>query len=180
MLANQSVSRAREAEAAKKAEAQRRKEEREALLAEEEKSLKSQAKPNAKKAEKKTKGLDLSQLDEPSSSKAPALNASGIENALDALALTSESGAGDKLDRHPERRFKAALAAYEAKRMPEIQQEKPGLRMQQRRDLIRKEFERAPENPFNQSTAKFDATKEEMAELKRQERDKTETRLAEK
>ena len=130
---------------------------------------------------KKTRGLDLSQLDSDptaSTSKAkPSLNATGIDNALDALSLTSNNPS-DKIDRHPERRFKAAYAAYEARRMPEVEEENKGLRKQQRIDLIRKEFERSPENPFNQANARFDSTRDEIKEMKEQEKEKVEARLA--
>jgi len=126
---------------------------------------------------KKTKGLDLSQLDSDTGSSSfktnPSLNATGIDNALDALSLTSNNRS-EKIDRHPERRFKAAYAAYEARRMPEVEEENKGLRKQQRVDLIRKEFERSPENPFNQANARFDSTREENKERKKQEREKVE------
>ncbi len=173
----------REEAEAKKQEAARKKADKDALLAAEEKELKdARAAPkNAKTAVKKTnRGLDLSQLDSestPSSSKAnPALNATGIDNALDALSLTSNNPS-EKIDRHPERRFKAAYAAYEARRMPEVEEENKGLRKQQRVDLIRKEFERSPENPFNQASARFDSTRDEIKEMKDQEREKVEARL---
>ena len=167
----------REETEAKKAEAARKKAEKDALLAEEEKDARAAPK-NSKTAVKKTRGLDLSQLDEPSTSKAnPALNATGIDNALDALSLTSNNPS-EKVDRHPERRFKAAYAAYEARRMPELEEEHKGLRKQQRIDIIRKEFERSPENPFNQANARFDSTREEIKEIKEKERDKVEARLA--
>ena len=169
----------REEAEAKKAEAARKKAEKDALLAEEEKDARAAPK-NAKTAVKKTRGLDLSQLDEPTTSKAtPALNATGIDNALDALSLTSNNPS-EKIDRHPERRYKAAYAAYEARRMPEVEEEHKGLRKNQRIELIRKEFERSPENPFNQANARFDSTREEIKEIKEQERDKTEARLAER
>lgn len=138
---------------------------------------------NNKTAVKKTKGLDLSQLDsEPSSSTSktnPALNATGIDNALDALSLTSNNPS-EKVDRHPERRFKAAYAAYEARRMPGVEEENKGLRKQQRIDLIRKEFERSPENPFNQANARFDSTRDEIRDMKDQEREKVEARLVDR
>ncbi|EAW07289.1 DUF1014 domain protein [Aspergillus clavatus NRRL 1] len=162
---------------AKKAEAARKKAEREALLAAEEASQPSKPKGGgAKQAQKKTRGLDLSQLDdEPGSRKGTALNASGIDNALDALSLTSKDGS--KIDRHPERRFKAAYAAFEARRLPEIEQENPGLRRQQRIELCKKEFEKSEENPFNQAHVAFDASREEIAALKDAERKKVEARL---
>ena len=170
----------REEAEAKKQDAARKKAEKDALLAAEEKDARSTPK-NAKTAVKKSRGLDLSSLDdEPSSSASkanPALNATGIDNALDALSLTSVNPS-EKIDRHPERRFKAAYAAYEARRMPELEEEHKGLRKKQREDMIRKEFERSPENPFNQVNARFDTTKEELREMQEQERDKVEARLA--
>ncbi|KAL8814478.1 MAG: hypothetical protein Q9191_008545, partial [Dirinaria sp. TL-2023a] len=157
--------------------------EKDALLAEEERNTPSKPKgsssANKNTATKKTRGLDLSQLDDPQpTSQKPALNASGIDNALDALSLTTANGDSEKVDRHPERRFKAAYAAYEARRLPEVEEEFKGLRRQQRVDLIRKEFEKSPENPFNQVSAQFDSTKEEIRAIRAMEREKAEARLA--
>jgi len=168
----------KEAEAAKKAEQARKKAEKDALLAEEEKDARVAPK-NAKQAVKKTKGLDLSQLDE-DAPKATALNATGIDNALDALSLTADSAA--KIDRHPERRFKAAFAAYEERRLKEMESDGSGqgLRQNQKREKIRKEFEKSEENPFNQASARYDASKEELKELREQEKSKIEARLGEK
>lgn len=168
----------REQEAAKKAEAARKKAERDAQLAAEEASLPSGPKNN-KTAQKKTRGtLDLSQLDAPADSrKAATLNASGIENALDALSLTASSDT-IKVDRHPERRYKAAYAAFEARRLPEIEKEHPGLRKQQRIEICKKEFEKSEENPFNKVNVAFDATREEIAAVREAERKKVEARLA--
>jgi hypothetical protein len=103
------------------------------------------------------------------------LNASGIDNALDALSLTSKDTS--KIDRHPERRYKAAYAAFEARRLPEIEAENPGLRRQQRIELVKKEFDKSEENPFNQVHVAFDASKEEVAAVREAERKKTEARL---
>ncbi len=171
----------RDAEADKKAELARKKAEREALLAEEEKNTPGRSNPkNAKTAVKKSKGLDLSQLDGDGSGGLPALSASGIDNALDALSLTAK--ADTKVDRHPERRFKAAYAAFEERRLQEMESDGTGqgLRLNQKKEKIKKEFERSPENPFNQLTARYDASKDELAELRSQERTKIESRLASK
>ncbi|KAG9551814.1 hypothetical protein KCU71_g14216, partial [Aureobasidium melanogenum] len=121
------------AAADKKAEAERKKAEKAALAAEEEASLPSKKTGNAKTAQKKSRGLDLSGLDGPSS--LSALSATGIDNALDALSLTA--GSSDKVDRHPERRFKAAYTQYEERRLEEMKDEK-GLRRQQKIEQIRK------------------------------------------
>ncbi|KAI5296835.1 hypothetical protein KEM55_004319 [Ascosphaera atra] len=168
----------KEAEAAKKAEAARKKAEKDALMKEEEASLPSKPKGGAKGAAKKggpSRGtLDLSQLDAPSK-KASALSASGIDNALDALSLDSKAGV--KVDKHPERRYKAAYAAYEARRMPEIEEEHPGLRKNQREQIIRKEFEKSDENPFNQVNVAYNASREDVEKIKEAEKAKIEARL---
>ena len=174
----------REAVAAKAAEAAKKKAEKEALLAEEEKSQRAIPKSaNAKAAVKKSRGtLDLEELDDPpsESKKTPALNATGIDNALDALSITNDSNA-TKVERHPERRFKAAYKAYEERRLLEIEQEHPGLRKNQRVEIVRKEFEKSEENPFNQGgNVGYDASKEELAEKKKAVREGVEMRLAER
>ncbi|KAK3990090.1 hypothetical protein QBC44DRAFT_75223 [Cladorrhinum sp. PSN332] len=164
----------KESEAAKKAEAAKKKAEREALLAEEEKNTPGRSQPkNAKTAVKKSRGLDLSQLDD----QPTALNASGIDNALDALSLTGSTDT--KIDRHPERRVKAAYAAFEERRLKEMDADGSGagLRLQQRKEKLRKEFEKSPENPMNQVSARYDATKEELAQIKAAERGNIEARL---
>ncbi|KAF2149317.1 DUF1014-domain-containing protein [Myriangium duriaei CBS 260.36] len=160
---------------AKAAEAARKKAEKAALQAEEEASLPS--KGSAKAAPKKSRGLDLSGLDAPSSKKdLRTLNASGIDNALDALTLTGAAGQ-DKIDRHPERRFKAAFAAYEERRLEEMKEEK-GLRRDQKIAQIRKEFEKHPDNPFNQVHGQFNSTKGDISQIREDEREKAEKRLA--
>lgn len=102
------------------------------------------------------------------------MNASCVDNALDALSLTS--GSNDKIDRHPERRFKAAYNAYEERRLDEMKDEK-GLRRNQKIEQIRKEFEKHPDNPFNQVTANYDMSKEEIKDLREKEKAKVEQRL---
>ena len=82
-----------------------------------------------------------------------------------------------KVDRHPERRFKAAYAAFEARRLPEIEAENPGLRRNQRVELCKKEFEKSEENPFNQVHVAFDASREEVANVREAEKRKVEARL---
>ncbi|MCJ1390303.1 hypothetical protein MMC18_003161 [Xylographa bjoerkii] len=169
----------KEQEAAKREEAARKKAEKDALVAEEEKNARAAPK-NAKTAAKKTnRGLDLSQLDDetPATKTAPALNASNIDDALDALSITTGNPNAQQVDRHPERRFKAAYAAYESRRLPELETEMKGLRRQQRIEVVRKEFEKSPENPFNQVSARFDSTKDEVRQIKAEVKDNVEGRL---
>jgi len=169
--------------AAKAAAQAAAKAERKALLEAEEANQRSTPKgAKAKTSQKKSKGtLDLELLDsEPSDLKQPTLNASGIDSALDALSLTG-SPDSQKIERHPERRYKAAYKAYEERRMPELEVEHSGLRKQQRVELIKKEFEKSPENPFNQANiVGYDARKDDIANVKEKWREGIEERLAEK
>ncbi|KAI5359447.1 hypothetical protein Slin15195_G070730 [Septoria linicola] len=161
------------AAADKQAEAARKKAEKDALLKEEEASLPS--KPGKKAPPKKSKGLDLSGLDGPTSKKElAALNATGIDNALDALSLTTDNK--DKIDRHPERRFKAAYTQFEERRLEEMKDEK-GLRRQQKIDQIRKEFEKHPDNPFNQVAGSYNMSKEELNEIREKQKEAKENLL---
>jgi hypothetical protein len=142
------------AAADKKAEADRKKAEKAALLAEEDASLPSKKTGNAKTAQKKSSSLS-------------SLSATGIDNALDALSLTA--GSSDKIDRHPERRFKAAYTQFEERRLEEMKDEK-GLRRQQKIEQIRKEFEKHPDNPFNQANATYNSTREDLQEIRESEK----------
>ncbi|KAJ6789298.1 hypothetical protein PWT90_01038 [Aphanocladium album] len=165
----------KEAEEAKKAEAARKKAEKDALMKEEEEAIGGRNEPKKSKAPaKKSRGLDLSQLDDGPST----LNASGIDNALDALSLTAGGGDG-KVDAHPERRFAAAYRAYEERRLNEMKADGSGtgLRLEQRKQRIRKEFDKSPENPFNQVTVAYNATRDDIREVRESEKSKIEKRL---
>jgi hypothetical protein len=58
-----------------------------------------------------------------------------------------------EVDRHPEKRLKAAFTAFEEANMPRIKSENPTLRMSQLKQVLRKEWMRSPENPLNQRMA---------------------------
>lgn len=135
---------------------------------------------NSKAAQKKTRGLDLSQLDDDGGSGSgplAALNASGIDNALDALGLTDDKNTL-KIDRHPERRQKSAFEAFRERREKEL--EDSGLNHGALQQRIRKDWDRSPENPKRQMNAKFNSSKDEMAALRAQANEETEARLAAK
>lgn len=66
------------------------------------------------------------------------------------LVLLSSSMGPEDLDRHPERRIKAAFAAYEEANMPRLKQENPNMRLSQLKQQLKKEWTKAPENPLNQ------------------------------
>lgn len=166
----------RDAEAAKKAEQAKKKAEKDALLKEDEANAGGRAEPKKSKAPvKKSRGLDLSQLD--GDGPVSALNASGIDNALDALSLAGKDDS--KVDKHPERRFAAAFAKYEERRLAEMKADGSGtgLRLDQRKTRIRKEFDKSPDNPFNQVTAAYNATRDDLGQIRADEVSKIEKRL---
>jgi hypothetical protein len=51
------------------------------------------------------------------------------------------------VDIHPEKRMKAALAAFEEIRLPELQLEKPGLKRSQYKEMLWREFQKSDMNP---------------------------------
>jgi len=110
--------------------------------------------------------------------------ATGLDNVLDLLEVvnskTDKASVGQQaagIERHPERRFKAAYAAYEDRELPNLRADRPGLRLQQYKELLYKQFEKSPENPFNQTTVSYDASKEEKLEVLKTKRALVEERL---
>ncbi|KAL1706254.1 DUF1014-domain-containing protein [Schizophyllum commune] len=189
----------RKAELARKAENAR-------LLAEEESSVAAKPKPapkaGAKKAAAKPKpagpgaiaaggGLAAAAEPEPQPKKADAppeepesYTATGLDNALDLLEVVTakmdKASVGSQaagLERHPERRFKAAFEAYKERELPNLKKEHPGLRMQQMQDILYKQFQKSPENPFNQVTVSYDASKDERVKALEAKKSQVEHRL---
>jgi len=114
-------------------------------------------------------------------------SATGLDNALDLLdvvtakmdkASIGQQAAG--IEKHPERRFKAAYEAYKERELPKLKEDHPGLRLQQYQDLMYKNFQKSPDNPFNQNALSYDATKEEKVEALKTRKAQVEDRLREK
>ncbi|KAJ3728336.1 hypothetical protein C8R42DRAFT_653482 [Lentinula raphanica] len=189
----------RKAELARKAENAR-------LLAEEEASApkaKAAPKAGAKKAAKPQPkpagpgaiaaggGLSSSAQDEDNAKgqdegpkEVESFHATGIDNALDLLEVVTakmdKASVGSQaagIERHPERRFKAAFEAYQERELPNLKQEHPGLRLQQYKDLLYKQFQKSPENPFNQTTVAYDASKDEKIQALNAKKAQVENRL---
>merc|ERR1719270_374453 len=53
-------------------------------------------------------------------------------------------------DKHPEKRMKAAYEEFEKNRLPILKVENPNLSLSQLKQLLRKEWMKSPQNPFNQ------------------------------
>ncbi|KAK6906539.1 hypothetical protein I203_100524 [Kwoniella mangroviensis CBS 8507] len=183
-----------DAAANKAAEAARKKAEKDALLAAEEASLPTKAKSAPKASGSKVKknndvlvktgsGVAGYGLNDPMGHRraknefgeleeVPELSAQGLEEMLEAMELvnqkTDKAALGSKaaisIDAHPERRFKAAFEAYYERELPILKEEHKGLRLNQMRDILFKQFQKSPENPFNQAKIAYNATKDEKVE----------------
>lgn len=153
------------------------------MLAEEEKNTPGRSAPkNAKSATKKTKGLGdaLGQLDLEDAS-LPTLNASGIDNALDALIVGTGESKVAKIDKHPERRRAKAFEAWMERVGNERDEEMKGqYNKSQRKQRLWEEFLRSPDNPENQIAAQYNATREELRQMQAEEKRKIEERLGSK
>lgn len=110
------------------------------------------------------------------------LNASGMNNALAALEITS-SDDKLKIDRHPERRVGNARKAWVDKRLEELGKEGffaiKGNKRSRVAEKLADEFDKSPENPMNQTHGTYNMTQEDIAEIRAQEKQKMEKLLAE-
>ncbi|KAM7012059.1 coiled-coil domain-containing protein 124 [Tautogolabrus adspersus] len=81
-----------------------------------------------------------------------SVEARTIEDAISVLSTGPED-----LDHHPERRMKAAFAAYEEANMPRLKKENPNMRLSQLKQQLKKEWMKSPENPLNQRFAGYNS-----------------------
>ncbi|KAI8375635.1 hypothetical protein EDC96DRAFT_475024 [Choanephora cucurbitarum] len=125
----------KEAEASKKADLLQKKLEKQRILAEEEAALNKKPKAN-----------------KPSGVRKMVFNPSGpaesskVTDKKEFRLLTEND-----VEKHPERRFKHALQEFEDRELKNFRAQYPGLRLSQLKQIIYKEFQKSPENPFNQS-----------------------------
>ncbi|EGF99250.1 uncharacterized protein MELLADRAFT_68718 [Melampsora larici-populina 98AG31] len=166
----------KEEKAAKAAAAKAAKAERDRIAEEEAASIarsapKPKAAPSKSSKPKATSPKSTASIP----SEVPEYEARGIDNILAlsevVLERNDKASLGAKaaisVDAHPERRFKAAFEAYKETELPIARKEHPGLRLQQYHDLLYKQFQKHPDNPFNQTVVSYDATKEDkVAALK--------------
>jgi hypothetical protein len=110
------------------------------------------------------------------------------------------------VESHPERRFKAALEAYIDAELPQYKKDVslpgfsisavhtpsrsadccshsvrsfqyPGLRLVQYKERLFKQFQKHPDNPYNQLTAAYNTTREEKIEIYKTEQAEKEAAL---
>jgi len=190
----------RKAELARKAENARRLAEEEASIPTKKAPPKAGAKKSSAGAKSKPAGpgaiaaggtpsvsAESSSKDGGAPEEVESFAATGIDNALDLLEVVTarmdKASIGNQaatIEKHPERRFKAAFNAYIDQELPNIRAEQPGLRLQQYKDILFKQFQKSPDNPFNQITVEYNATNEERVDALRRRQDEVRDRLREK
>ncbi|KAH8414273.1 hypothetical protein KR215_001754 [Drosophila sulfurigaster] len=161
----------REEEERKKAEAARRKAESKALLDQETNSINTQRKqPLAKinrqqileEMEKKQRVMDaINEANKPPPTRVVVQHTTLEENLNRSLADTDVAtnvdealavlSVNDDDDKHPEKRMRAAYKTFESNNLPRIKAENPSLRMSQWKQMLMKEWNKSPDNPFNQA-----------------------------
>ena len=57
------------------------------------------------------------------------------------------------VDKHPEKRMKACYEEFESVRLPQLKTENPNLRLSQLKQMLRKEWQKHPDNPLNRKLA---------------------------
>ncbi|XP_046574387.1 coiled-coil domain-containing protein 124-like [Haliotis rubra] len=75
-----------------------------------------------------------------------------VEEAISLLSIKQE-----KLERHPEKRVKAAYTDFEAEHLPRLKQENPNLRLSQLKQMLKKEWQKSPDNPLNQRSISYNS-----------------------
>lgn len=55
----------------------------------------------------------------------------------------------EEIDRHPEKRMKAAFKAFEVANMSRIKKENPSLKLSQWHQILYKEWQKSDQNPIN-------------------------------
>uniref|UniRef100_A0A183BLH3 NET domain-containing protein n=1 Tax=Globodera pallida TaxID=36090 RepID=A0A183BLH3_GLOPA len=71
-----------------------------------------------------------------------------VEEAISVLKQPTDQH--QQQDLHPEKRVRAAFTAFEERRLAELKEERPTLRLSQLKQLVKKEWLKSVENPLNQ------------------------------
>ncbi|GAB4853109.1 hypothetical protein Ancab_017293 [Ancistrocladus abbreviatus] len=75
------------------------------------------------------------------------IEAHTVEEAIAQMSVSE----GLPVDKHPERRLRAAFKAFEDAELPRLKEEKPGLTHTQYKDMIWKLWKKSPDNPLNRT-----------------------------
>ena len=68
-----------------------------------------------------------------------------MSEAIKVLSIVQD----EKVDKHPEKRMKAAYTEFEERRLQELKAENKSLKLSQLKQMIFKEWQKHPDNPLN-------------------------------
>jgi len=102
------------------------------------------------KKEKEVKKVET-HIDRPIEENINRLTIEGEEARNVDEAISILTGSTEDMDKHPEKRMKAAYLAFEEKRLAELKEESPSLKLSQLKQMIFKEWQKSPSNPLNAS-----------------------------
>ena len=69
-------------------------------------------------------------------------------NVDEAIAILS-SAQISSVDLHPEKRMRAAYLEFEEENLERLKTENPNMRLSQIKQILKKEWQKSPKNPFN-------------------------------
>jgi len=82
-----------------------------------------------------------------------AVEARSVEDAIATLSVDP------KVERHPEKRMKAAFLEFEERELPRLKKENPNLRLSQLKQMLKKDWMKSPENPLNAAHLAYNTKK---------------------
>lgn len=107
----------------------------------------------AAKAKEKLTHIEIPLEENVNQVKSDGDEARTVDEAISLLSVSDEP----QVDRHPEKRMRAAYAEYEETRLQVLKQENPNMRLSQLKQIVKKEWMKAPENPLNQRHATYNS-----------------------
>ncbi|OIR57730.1 MAG: uncharacterized protein A8A55_1491 [Amphiamblys sp. WSBS2006] len=130
---------------------------------EEERSLRREEKQR-KTEERKRQEEEEEKSFEMGDKKTDTYTATGIDEciALMETVTTTAARKASEVDRHPERRVRAAYLRYEEEKLPELRKEFPSFKYSQYKNILSKTWKKAPENPMNQSHGSYRDSREDV------------------
>lgn len=79
-------------------------------------------------------------------------DATTVDEALLVLSTKQMS-----MEKHPEKRMKAAYAEFEERELPRLKEEYPNLRLSQMKQRLKKDWMKSPDNPMNQAHQSYNS-----------------------
>ena len=127
-----------------------------AIMAKKETELKAQQEEERLRAEKAMK-IESTPAEIEENMNRLDLDAHHARNIDDAIVVLQQNSGSPAVDKHPEKRLKSAYTTFEESRLPQLKVEHPTFRLSQIKQLLKKEWQKSPENPLNQRSLQMNS-----------------------